>query len=64
MKSFEEIAAEEGASIIDPQSFFCREGTCRTRRDDMVLYLNGSQISVEASRALIPDFVRAIERVG
>jgi len=61
--ALKEVARTTGAATLNLRDHYCIDGTCVTNLEDRWLYEDGIHISVEESEALVPEFVRALDRL-
>ena len=59
-KAFEDVAARNGALLIDLRDFFCPDDVCTTQLDGTYLYRDDGHISIAASKALAEKFRGAL----
>lgn len=59
--AIENVATTSGAQVLDLRELFCDDSHCSLNRDGELLYQDALHITVEASRALTPNFAAALK---
>ncbi|MGN7147508.1 acyltransferase family protein [Arthrobacter sp. SAFR-179] len=59
--AIEHVATTSGAQVLDLRELFCDDSRCSLNRDGELLYQDALHITVEASRALTPNFAAALK---